>query len=132
MKYFEHNHSNKLSYTFPPLKVSFSDLFSVFLKHPLVEYATADYRNLTFFKGGQSGTRHDKVLFSDLDIPVTHISYRQRYDRTGSHVKVGGLAIEYGRHYTPFFDLSNCGEGENFFNRYLFLLNFLQLQFYTF
>jgi len=28
-----------------------------------------------FFKGGQSGTRYArKVLFSDLDIPVTHIS----------------------------------------------------------
>ena len=38
MKYFERDHSNQLSYTFPPLKVSFSDLFSVLLKHSLVGY----------------------------------------------------------------------------------------------
>ena len=48
-----------------------------------------------FFNGGLSGTRHDEVLISDLHILVTHISY------TG---------------------MSNCGDGENFFEGYLFLL----------
>ena len=66
MKYFEHNHSNQLSYTFPPLKVSFSDLFSVLLKHFLVGYRAETMISMPqqiteiqlFFKGGLSGPRH--------------------------------------------------------------------------
>ena len=74
-----------------------------------------------FFKGGLSGTRHRRQSpFQRSRHPCDpHIIYRQRYDRAGSHVKVGGLAIEYGRqfqafipYYTPFFGMPNCGEGE--------------------
>ena len=84
MKYFEHNHSNQLSYTFPPLKVSFSDLFSVLLKHSLVGYRSklwslchSRLQKFNFFSKAAYQVRDmpDKVLFSDLDIPVTHISY---------------------------------------------------------
>ena len=98
MKYFERDHSNQLSYTFHPLKVSCSDLFSVLLKHSLVEYT--EYRSqlwslchsrlqkFNFFSKAAYQVRdmHDKVLFSDLDIPVTHISYTDTDTDTDSDI----------------------------------------------
>ena len=45
-------------------------------------YATADYRKFNFFSKAAYQVRDDKVLFSDLDIPVTHISYTDS-DMTG-------------------------------------------------
>ena len=98
MKYFERDHSNQLSYTFHLLKVSCSDLFSVLLKHSLVEYT--EYRSqlwslchsrlqkFNFFSKAAYQVRdmHDKVLFSDLDIPVTHISYTDTDTDTDSDI----------------------------------------------
>ena len=73
----------------PPLGVSVSDLFSVLLKHSLVEYRYISlcYNRLqkfNFFSKAAYQVRdmHDKVPFSDLDIPVTHISYTDS-DMTG-------------------------------------------------